>query len=484
MNGNGERPAHQARRRHEGVLHRRGRDARAVRHPPGDRDAASTSRLPGRRAAASRRCCRSSACSTRRPTARYTLNGKPVAEPEHGGARAHPQPRDRVHLPELQPDRRPDRLRERRAAAHLPRHEGGRAQDARRRGAREGRHGAPREAPPQPALGRSAAARRRGARAGRRARSSCSPTSRPATSTRGTARRSWTCCASCTAQGATICMVTHDPRFARHADRTHPPLRRPGRRGEHGGDHRVSALIAAPQRREVLPARRQPHLRAAADHRSTSAKASSSRSWGRRARASRRCCTSSGMLDSAWTGEYDFLDQPVHALEPEGARRAAQAVHRVRLPELPPARQPHGLREPRDPALLPRTSRGASAQTIVCDMLDRFQIVGQEGPLPEPALGRPAAARRRGARGHRQPEGDPRRRADRQPAHGAGPGDHGAVQAAQRRGDDDRPGHALGGERGVRRTGSSSCGTAGCVQADGTTVTVPMTRRRPCLRAS
>ena len=31
--------------------------------------------------------------------------------------------------------------------------------------------------------------------------------------------------------GATICMVTHDPRYARHADRSDPPVRRPRRRG-------------------------------------------------------------------------------------------------------------------------------------------------------------------------------------------------------------------------------------------------------------
>ena len=31
--------------------------------------------------------------------------------------------------------------------------------------------------------------------------------------------------------GATICMVTHDPRFARYADRDDPPVRRPRRRG-------------------------------------------------------------------------------------------------------------------------------------------------------------------------------------------------------------------------------------------------------------
>ena len=36
---------------------------------------------------------------------------------------------------------------------------------------------------------------------------------------------------SCTASGATICMVTHDPRYAAYADRDDPPLRRPGRRG-------------------------------------------------------------------------------------------------------------------------------------------------------------------------------------------------------------------------------------------------------------
>ena len=39
------------------------------RHPPRDPEAASTSPSPARRAAARRRCSRSSACSTRRPTA-------------------------------------------------------------------------------------------------------------------------------------------------------------------------------------------------------------------------------------------------------------------------------------------------------------------------------------------------------------------------------------------------------------------------------
>src|SRR5256885_8030260 len=52
-------------------------------------------------------------------------------------------------------------FRSRRAATHLPRDEGGRTEAARRSGARARRHGASREASPEPTLGRSAAARRR-----------------------------------------------------------------------------------------------------------------------------------------------------------------------------------------------------------------------------------------------------------------------------------------------------------------------------------
>jgi HlyD family secretion protein len=51
----------------------------------------------------------------------------------------------------------------------VPRHARGRAQGAHAQGARARGHGAPRQAPAEPALGRSAAARRRGARARRRA---------------------------------------------------------------------------------------------------------------------------------------------------------------------------------------------------------------------------------------------------------------------------------------------------------------------------
>ena len=125
--------------------------------------------IAGPRAAARRRCCRSSACSTRPSDGKYWLNGKQVADLSFSRARAHPQPRDRLHLPGLQPDRRPHGLRERRAAAHLPRHGRQGAQGARAGGARAGRHVAPHEALPVAALRRSAAARRRRPRGGRQA---------------------------------------------------------------------------------------------------------------------------------------------------------------------------------------------------------------------------------------------------------------------------------------------------------------------------
>ena len=47
-------------------------------------------------------------------------------------------------------------------------------------------------------------------------------------------------------QGATICMVTHDPRYARFAERDDPPVRRPHRRGERREHERYYALAPIP----------------------------------------------------------------------------------------------------------------------------------------------------------------------------------------------------------------------------------------------
>ena len=232
---------------------------------------------------------------------------------------------------------------------------------------------------------------------------SCSPTSRPATSTPKNGEAVMELLRELHRGGATICMVTHDPRFTRHADRTiHLFDGRVVEESIGGRPSRMTPAHRAPQHREVLRSTASAAPTCCAASRSTSARASSSRSWGRRAPASRRCSTSSGMHDAAWTGEYDFLGQPVHALTQKDARRAAQAAHRLRVPELPPARRPDGRTRTSRCRSRTATSRRASAQSIVRRRARPLPDRRQEGPVPEPALRRPAAAGGRRPRRRRQ----------------------------------------------------------------------------------
>ena len=124
----------------------------------------------------------------RRVRARRARRVAPVAR----RARRRAQPQDRVRLPGLQPAGAHERDRQRRAAAALQPRSRCKASERHKRVAGGARRRRPRRArapPPQPAVGRAAAARGDRARAGHRARPSCWPTSRPATSTRGRASR-------------------------------------------------------------------------------------------------------------------------------------------------------------------------------------------------------------------------------------------------------------------------------------------------------
>ena len=172
----------------EGVLHRRGRDARALRRALRDSEGRL---LVDFRPVGLRQV---DAAVDPRP-ARHADAGALRAErhagraPRQLAARPHSQQGDRLHLPGVQPDRRPHGVRERRAAAHVSRRDGREgAQGARGPSARARADGAS-----APALSRrssravSSSASRSRARSSA-ARRSCSPTSRPETWTRRTAR--------------------------------------------------------------------------------------------------------------------------------------------------------------------------------------------------------------------------------------------------------------------------------------------------------
>ena len=115
-----------------------------------------------------------------------------VADVE-GPARRGPQQEDRLRLSGLQPAVAHDGARQRRAAAALRRRqdEDGRAAPAGDGGADGGRPGRARRSSSESAVRRPAAARGDRARARSPSRRSCWPTSRPATSTRARASRSW-----------------------------------------------------------------------------------------------------------------------------------------------------------------------------------------------------------------------------------------------------------------------------------------------------
>jgi len=93
-----------------------------------------------------------------------------------------------------------------------------------------------------------------------------------------------------------------------------------------------------------------------------------------------------GMLDGAWTGEYYFFDQPVHKLNPrqriELNKRyigfVFQSYHL--LDNLT-------VYENLDLPLSYRNIKSSERAGLVCDTLDRFQIVGKKDLFPSQLSG-------------------------------------------------------------------------------------------------
>jgi ABC-type lipoprotein export system ATPase subunit len=93
-----------------------------------------------------------------------------------------------------------------------------------------------------------------------------------------------------------------------------------------------------------------------------------------------------GMLDHAWTGEYYFLGQPVHKLKPRDRVElnkkyigfVFQSYHL--LDNLT-------VYENLDIPLSYRNVKSSERASIVCDTLDRFQIVGKKDLYPSQLSG-------------------------------------------------------------------------------------------------
>jgi ABC-type lipoprotein export system ATPase subunit len=93
-----------------------------------------------------------------------------------------------------------------------------------------------------------------------------------------------------------------------------------------------------------------------------------------------------GMHDSAWTGEFDFLGNPVHRLNPKDRAKlhkqyigfVFQSYHL--LDHLT-------VFENLDIPLSYRDVKRAERQSIVCDVLDRFNIVGKKDLFPNQLSG-------------------------------------------------------------------------------------------------
>ena len=93
-----------------------------------------------------------------------------------------------------------------------------------------------------------------------------------------------------------------------------------------------------------------------------------------------------GMLDGSWSGEFFFLDHPVHKMKPKDRIElnkkyigfVFQSYHLI---------DDLTVYENLDLPLSYRNMRSSERAALVCDTLDRFQIVGKKDLYPQQLSG-------------------------------------------------------------------------------------------------
>ena len=93
-----------------------------------------------------------------------------------------------------------------------------------------------------------------------------------------------------------------------------------------------------------------------------------------------------GLLDGQWAGEYEFVDQPVHALKPK-ARSALHKEHMGFVFQAYHLLDDLTVYENLEVPLTYRKVPRAERQSLVADVLDRFQIVGKKDLFPNQLSG-------------------------------------------------------------------------------------------------
>ena len=167
-----------------------------------------------------------------------------------------------------------------------------------------------------------------------------------------------------------------------------------------------------------------------------------------------------GMLDSPTEGSYVF-----NGTEVAGLSESKLADFRKRnigfiFQSFNLVDELSRPREYRACAALPQRPRGRAAHPGRRGDGQGGHRPPRQAP-PDPAVRRPAAARRRRPGPCRQPQADPRRRADRQSRHRPWRGGDEDAAGAERRRLDHRHGHPLAGATPIMPAASSTCSTAG-----------------------